>query len=96
MASQVKFDPRARLWTVENRGIDYKEEWRQDTPLSESNTIAEWLRVNSVDRDTIFWAGIQLLDGQQEAPVHTVLPQHIPKPFTRNPAITLPRWTQQV
>jgi len=54
MASQVKFDPRARLWTVENRGIDYKEEWRQDTPLSESNTIAEWLRVNSVDRDTIF------------------------------------------
>jgi len=43
MASQVGFGPRVVVWTVENPGIDYKEEWRQDTPLSESNTIAEWL-----------------------------------------------------
>ena len=46
------------------------------TPLSESNTNGERLWVNSVDRDEIFWAGIQLLDGQQEAHVNTELPQH--------------------
>jgi len=44
----------------------------------------------SVDMDTIFWAGIQLLDGQQEAPVNTVFAQHPPKLFTRNPAIYFP------
>ena len=43
--------------------------------------------VNSVNTDTIFWAGIQLLDCQQEAPVNTVLPQHPPKLFTRNPVV---------
>ena len=36
----------------------------------------ERLWFNSVDRDPIFWTRIQLLDGQQEAPVNTALPQH--------------------
>jgi len=58
---------------LENPDIDYEVEWWQHTPLSESNTNAERLWFNT---DTIFWAGIQLLDGQQEALVNTVLPQH--------------------
>ena len=78
-----------RIWpaddSVENPDIDYEEEWWQHTPLTESN--AERLWFDSVDRDTIFWTGIQLLDGQQEAIVNTVLPQHQPKLFTRNPTI---------
>jgi len=82
-----------RIWpmgcTLENPDIDYEEEWWQHTPLSESNTNAERLWFNSVDTDTIFWARIQLLDGQQEAPVNTVLQQHPPKLFNRNPAIYL-------
>ena len=68
--------------SVENLDIDYEEEWWQHTPLSESNTNAERLWLNSVDRDTIFWARKQLLDGQQEAPFNAVLPQH-PQRFLR-------------
>ena len=48
--------------SVENSDIEY-EEWWQHTPLSEYNTNAEWLWFNFVDPDTIFWTGIQLLDG---------------------------------
>jgi len=69
--------------SVENFDINY-EEWWQHMSLLESNTNAERLWFNS--EDTIFWTGIQLLDGQQEAPVKSVLPQQ-PKLFTRNPAI---------
>jgi len=51
-----------RIWpagrSVENPDIDYEEKWWQHTPLSESNTNAERLWVNSVYRDTIFWTGI--------------------------------------
>jgi len=39
--------------------------------------------------DTIF-ARIQLFDGQQDAPVNNVFPQHPPKLYTRNPAIYFP------
>ena len=81
--------------SVENPDIYYEEEWWQHAPLSESNTNAEWLWFNSVGRGTIFWAGTQLLDGQQEAPVNTVLPKHCPKLFTSNPAI-FPRSTKHV
>jgi len=78
-----------RIWpagrSVENPDIDYEEEWWQHTTLSESNTNGESSWFNSViDTDTIFWAGTQLLDGQQEAPANTVLPQP-PKLFMRNP-----------
>ena len=80
-----------RIWpagrSVENPDIDYEEEWWQYTTLSESNANAESLWFNSViDTDTVFWAGIQLLDCQQEAPANTVLPQP-PKLFMRNPTI---------
>jgi len=55
---------------------------------------AEWF--TSVDTDTIFWAGIQLLDGQQETPVNTVLPQH-PQNFSRETRqYTFPRSTKYV
>jgi len=76
--------------SMENPGIDYEEEWWQHTPLSESNTNTERLWFNSVDRETIFWKGIQLLDDQQQAPVNNVLPQHPQKLFTRNPAMYFP------
>jgi len=83
-----------RIWPagrgVENLDIDYEEEWWQHTPLSESNTNAARLWFNPVDTNTIFWARIQLLDGHQEAAINTVLPQHPPKLFTRNPAIYFP------
>jgi len=36
---------------------------------------------------THVWAGIQWLDGQQHAGVNTVLTQHSPKRFTRNPVV---------
>jgi len=76
--------------SLENPNIDYEEDWWQPAQLSELNTNAERLWFNSVDTDTIFWAGIQWLDGQQEAPANTVLPQYPPKLFTRNPAIYFP------
>jgi len=64
-----------RIWTAdrsfENPDLNYEEVWWQHTPLSESNTNKERLWFNSVDTDTIFWAGIQLFDGQQEVPVNT-------------------------
>jgi len=44
--------------SVENPDIYYEEEWWQHTPLSESNTNAERLWVNSVDKETIFWIWI--------------------------------------
>jgi len=47
MASQVGNGFAGRIWpvgrSVENSDIDYEEEWRQHTPLSESNTNAERL-----------------------------------------------------
>jgi len=76
--------------SLENPDKDYEEEWWLHTSLSESNTDAERLWFNTVDTDTIFWERIQLLDCQQEAPINTVLPQHPPKLFTRNPAIYFP------
>jgi len=87
-ASQVRFCPAGR--SAENPDIDYVEEWWQHTPLSESNTNAERLWFHSVDVDTMFWARIQLLDGQQEVPVNTVFPQRPPKLFTRNATICFP------
>jgi len=57
---------------AENPDLDYEEEWWQHTPLWESHTNAERLWCNSVDRETIFWAGKQLLVGQQETPVNAV------------------------
>ena len=75
--------------SVENPDIDNEEEWWQHTPLSESNTNTERLWFNSIDTDTIFWAGIQLLDCQQEAPVNTVLPQLL-KAFYEEPDLTFP------
>jgi len=84
-----------RIWpagrNLENPYIDYEEEWWQHTPLSESNSNAEQLWFNYVDTDTIFWAEIQLLDGQKEASVNTVLPQYSPKLFTRNLVIYFPK-----
>ena len=82
--------------SAENPDIDHEEEWWQNTPLSESNTNTERLWFNSVDRDTIFWTGIQLLDGQQEVnnnrtpvlPQTTVLSQHHQTFFTRYAAIS--------
>ena len=73
--------------SADNPDIDYEEEWWQNTRLLKSNTNAERLWFNSVDRYEIFWTGIQLLHGQQEPPVNTVLPQHTQKLFTRNLAI---------
>jgi len=89
-----------RIWpsdrSLENPDIDYEEEWWQHTPLSESNTSGEQLWFNYFDTDAIFWARIQLLDGQKEAPVNTVLPQHRPKLFTRNLAIYFPEVDKHV
>jgi len=70
-----------RTWpagrSVENPDIDYEEEWRQHTTLSESNTNAESLWFNSViDTDTIFWAGIQSLDCQEEATANGITTIH--------------------
>jgi len=83
-----------RIWPVsrslENPDVNYEDKWWQHTPLLESNTNAEPLWFNLADTDKIFWAEIQLFDGQQEAPINTVLPQHFPKLYTRNPAIYFP------
>ena len=73
--------------SAENPDIDYEQEWQQHTPLSESNASAERLWFNSGDTNTIFWTGIGWFNGQHEAPVNIVIPQHPPKLFTRNPAI---------
>ena len=54
------------------------------TLLLESNTNGEWSWFNS-DTDTNFWAGILWLNGQYQAAVDTLLSQHSPKLFTRNP-----------
>jgi len=74
-----------RIWppgrSVENPDINCEEEWWQHTPLTEPNTNAERLWFNT-ETITIFWAGIQLLDGQQGAHVNTGLPQH-PQSFSR-------------
>jgi len=43
--------------------------------------------IDTAATDTNFWAGIQWLDGQQEAPVNTVLPQQSPTFFTRKPVV---------
>jgi len=59
MASQIRFWPAGR--GAVNLDIDYEEEWWQHTPLSESNTNTERLWFDSVDMDTIFWAGIQFV-----------------------------------
>ena len=58
--------------------IEYEEEWWQHTPLSESKTHY------SFDTDTKFWAGMRWLDGQLQAAVNTVLPQHSPKLLTND------------
>jgi len=71
--------------SLENLDLDYEEEWWQHTPLSDSNINAERLRLTPSTQS--FWAGIQLLDCQQEAPINTILPQHPPKLFTRNPVV---------
>ena len=76
--------------SLENPDVNYEEEWWQHTPLSESNTNNERLWLNSVHTDTIFWAGIHAFDGPQKESVNTLLPQHPPKLFTRNPAIYFP------
>jgi len=54
--------------SFENPDIDYEEEWWQHTPLSESNTRGERLWFNSIDTDTIFLAGMQVLDCQLGLP----------------------------
>ena len=53
---------------------------------------------NSVDTDIIFWAGIQLLDGQQEAPIVTVLySRNTPQSFSQGTRLyTFPRLTKHV
>ena len=82
--------------SLENTEMNYGEERWQHTPLSKSNTNNERLYFNSVDTDTIFWARIQLFDGQQEAPVITALPQH-PQSFSRGiRPCTFPRSTKHV
>jgi len=146
-----RFVPRA---VVRRTLIDYEEEWWKHTPFSESNTNAERLWFISVDRETIFWAGIQLLrpvtslghqegrrvfweglksfelcsvvlndvqhiflrgkkflgeawhpppvtglqllGGQQEVPVNTVLSQHPQKLFKRNLAVYFPKVDKHV
>ena len=45
-----------------------REEWWQQTPLSESNTHGKHLWFNCPDTDTDFWAGIQWLDGNNRRP----------------------------
>ena len=52
------------------------------------NAKAERLWFTPVDTDTIFWAGIQLRDGQQTSQHRTpITPTYL---FTRNPAIYFP------
>ena len=81
--------------SVENPDIDYEEEWWQHTPLSESNTNAERLWFNSVDTDTIFWAGLQLHNGQKEALVDTYS-HNTPKAFHEEPGHILSRGRQNM
>ena len=57
----------------------YEGEWRQHTPLSESNTNGEPSWFNSPDINTNFWAGMQWLDPKVWKALGT------PKHFTRNP-----------
>jgi len=89
-----------RIWpphrSVENPDIDSEEEWWQHTPFLESNNDRLWF--NPVDGDTIFWTGIriQLLDGQQQAPVNTVL-HNITPSFSRGTRpYSFPRSTKRV
>ena len=89
-----------RIWpmgrSADNPDIDYGEEWWQHTPLSKSSANAERLWFNYVDTVTIFWAGIQLLDCQQDAPVNTTFLQ-TPQSFSRGTQpYTFPRSTKHV
>ena len=70
--------------SVENPDIDYKEKWWEHTPLSECNTNAERLWFNYVDTGAFFSARIQLLDGQQEAPI-TPYSRDTPQSFFQGP-----------
>jgi len=78
---------------VENPDIGDEEEWW----LVTVHTIVgvqhqRWTVVIQLRRQrNIFWTGIQLIDGQQEAPIDTVLPQHPQRLFTSNPVIYFPQ-----
>jgi len=55
-------------------------------PESESDTNDKRLWFDSADKQTKFWAGIQWLDGQEQAAVNTVLPQpSLTKAFHERP-----------
>jgi len=59
--------------------VDHEKEWRQHTPLSESNTNGERSWFNSPDTDTNVWAGMQWLDSTAWKALGT------PKHFSWNP-----------
>jgi len=61
---------------VENHDIDYEEEWWQHTPLSESNTNAERLLVNS---------SIGTQSSEQEYSYLTASNRRPSKPYSHNP-----------
>ena len=75
---------------------DYEKEWWQNTTQAETNTSGERLRLNSPDTDTIFWAGMQWLDSQQQTAVNTVLPQNSPKLSHKNSRRMLSRVRQNM
>jgi len=96
MASQVKFGPRAILWTVENRDIDYKEEWRQvhhyESPTPSLNGCELTLSTGTQSSG-------------QEYSYLTASKRHPSTPYCHNTSrsfsrwtwpYTFPRWTKQV
>ena len=100
MCFAVRWNGFARqIWppgrSLENPDMNYEEERWQHTPLSKYKTNNERLYFNSGDTDTIFWAGIQLFEGQQEAPVNTVLQQH-PQSFSQGTGHVLSRGRQHM
>ena len=82
--------------SAENPDIDYEEEWWERTILLESNTNAEWLWFNSVDRETVFRTWIQLLGSQPRHP-STPYSYNTPQSFSRGTRpYTFPKSTKHV
>ena len=88
MASQVRFCLRAVVWRTliltMKRGGDSTHHCRSPTPTLNGCDLTPSTQSQSSELE------YSLLDGQQEAPVNTVFPQHPPQLFTRNPAIYIP------
>ena len=71
--------------SVENRDIDYEEEWWQHTPLSESNTNAERLWLTPSTRTQSF---------EQEYSHLTASKRHPSTPYSRNTLHSFSRGTR--